>query len=213
MWCCELCVSKPGRWCLDVPALPCTQEVSAQCFWAGSATARMQERRRQAAVTSPCTRIGKGRRHQRPSPSFLLCLLSHSALLGQKQHPGTLLAAPRAVMAALNWASARPEAAGWILPPTPSPCSYFGTNPVFFSRRRHPDAHRAGLPGRGDHAAGAGGGAERRRVPRVPLAPQARAGADGLQRCAAERGALPRSLRRYGAALGSEQSPDGEGSG
>lgn len=75
----------------------------------------------------------------------------------------------------------------------------FGTNPVFSSCRRHPDAHRAGLPGRGDHAAGPGGGAERRRVPGVPLAPQARAGADGLQRCAAERGALPRSLCRYGA--------------
>lgn len=60
----------------------------------------MQGRRRQAVATSPCTQTGKGRRCQRLPPGFLLCLLSSRALLGQKQDPGTLLPTPWAVMAA-----------------------------------------------------------------------------------------------------------------
>lgn len=62
---------------------------------------------------------------------------------------------------------------------------------------RHPHPHRAGPTGGGDHAAGAGGGAERRGLQGVPMAPQARAGAVGLQRCAAQRGPLPCPFCRY----------------
>lgn len=60
---------------------------------------------------------------------------------------------------------------------------------------RYPNADPAGRRGAHDHATGPRGSAERPRVPPLPLAPSARAGAERVQRRAAPRRALPRPVR------------------
>lgn len=161
--CCEFCVSKLG---LSSSAV----HVGAFCLvlLGRVSTVCMRGHRRQAAVTSPCTWTGQ----VMPEAASRLPAL-----------PPQFQSSSRTETGSQDPASHPVGCDGSTLS---FPYYCFGTNPVFSSHHRHPDAHRAGLPGRGDHAAGPGGGAERRRVPGVPLAPQARAGADGLQRCAAE---------------------------
>lgn len=69
----------------------------------------IQERQPQAAVTPACTWAGKGRRCQSLSSSRVLWLLNYSALLGQKQDPGTPAPMPGMSCgeAHARWAAAR----------------------------------------------------------------------------------------------------------
>lgn len=66
---------------------------------------------------------------------------------------------------------------------------------LFFPLRRYSHADPAGCGRSHDHATGPRGGAERPRVPPLPLAPPACAGAQRVQRRAAPRGALPGPVR------------------
>lgn len=68
------------------------------------------------------------------------------------------------------------------------------SSPFLLSYSRYSHADSAGRRGSHDHATGPRGGAERPRVPALPLAPTACARAQRVERCAAPRGALPRPV-------------------